>query len=247
MPNVTYTIIPNLGRRPLTLSREQKQAEIDQLRAAFAVSLIKSHAFDGEAIANDLDWLENYGMPAKLVSDGRVKTWIFPQSFEAVQVSHTDNGQWATEPNTHDSIEGFQWLPRDVSDFYKQYRQHFPQVPKFITQGFSQAEAERLQFGNGPGIDFPLGKILRNDPLVNFKTTMPQGIAYVVQGGELAWFKTAEYRAAYPLPLSAPTQPTGPTLPDSTIVAGVRMIITDSSTTDTEKVQSFKQIVGKAR
>jgi hypothetical protein len=246
MPTVTYNIIPNARQFSPNRSREQKLAEVDQLKAAFAVGLIKTNDFDGEAIANDVDWNVNYGMPAAMRNDGRVKTWIYPQAFEAIQVGRDSAGNWSKVANTSDSLSTFEKVPRDVSDFYKLYRSHFQFIPEFVTVQYSKEEAERMQFGDGPAIDFPLGKMLRNDELVNFKPGLPQGIAYdFAPDGNLRWFKIAEYKAAHPFQVTGTIPPVN-AVSDAVIVAGISMVVS-SSLSPAEKVKQFKEILAKAR
>jgi hypothetical protein len=248
-PSVTYNLIPNLRTRPNPTPDSLKHRERTAVKAMLAAGLIKSSAFDGDVVANDLGWLLDYGMKAKLESNGRAKTWIFDRAFEAIQVGHNGDGTWATDANTHDSIEGFQNIPRDVSDFYKKFRTYFHAVPRFVLQQYSEEEAGRLQFGDGPAVDFPLGKMLRNDPLVNFKPAMPQGIAYeIMSDGELYWFKIAEWIAAIPAAPSQPQPgaPAQPPLSDMLVLSSVSQILGGSDSM-AEKVQQLKAVIARAR
>lgn len=244
MPTVTFTEFPNNRQNPANPTTEYLQIQMAQKKAAVAARLISSRPDDGVVIANHYEWDVDYGMPSAKKSDGNVKTWSFPYAFEAVMVARNADGSWATEPNHSRSVEGFQWVSRELGDFYDLYRSHFPQVPKFVTTMFSKEEAERFQFGFGPAVDFPLAQILRNDPLVNFKPTFPPDIAFRVKDGKLEWFKISEYKAVYPLTVTATLAPPS-AAPDNVVLMGVSMIMSGSGT-PAEKVRMLKNMFGVA-
>jgi hypothetical protein len=197
---VTFTPYPDNRRNPMNPSTADLQEQVRRTKAALAVKLISENWQDGIVLANgyqyETEW--NYGPARPFVSDGRVKTWWFNSPIEAVMPGRNPDDSFAVVPNT-DSEPGLQWTTRELQDFYKLYRTHFPMLPKFVLQSFPAEEAGRAQFGNGPALDFPMGKILRNDPTANFRSTFPPGIGFRVNAdGVLEWFKLSEYQKEYP-------------------------------------------------
>lgn len=223
-------------------TQAQYVEEVQRTKAALAVNLI-SRPFDMIVLANGYQYETEYSLgPAWKKSDGNAKTWWANYGFEAVMPARNADDSWATDPNT-DSVEGLQWTTRELQDFYKLYRSHFPVVPKFVLKTFSADEAGRVQFGDGPAMDFPVAKITRNDPTANFRSNFPPDIAFRVKDGVLEWFKISEYKAAYPLTVTATLAPPVE-VPDAVVLMSVSMVLSNSEMTPAEKVARLKQIFG---
>jgi hypothetical protein len=239
--NVTYHTVPNMAQRSLAISQAERDSETQQVKAMMGAKLIVSSPFELVVLANESHAAQDYGF-SPVSKPGAVKTWWGDSAFEGVFVARNADGSWATEP-INDSLEGFQWLTRELSDFYKAYRSHFPKVPKFVTRGIPTDEVQRAQFGPGPAADFPLAKILRDDPTVNFKSTFPQNVGLVVKDGELKWFKLSDYRAAFPINTTLNVPP--PVAQPPLMVMGmVSMIFTNPELSAAQKVEAVKAAVG---
>jgi hypothetical protein len=222
-------------------TKAELEEQIVQTKEALSVKLI-SYPFELVVLANHYEWERDYGMPAYKRSDGNVKTWFGEQSLEAVMPARNADDSWATEPNV-DSVEGLQWTTRELSDFYKLYRSHFPVIPRFVLKTFAAEEVGRCQFGDGPAVDFPLARITRNDPTAHFRSTFPQNIAFRVKDGRLEWFKISEYKAAYPLTVTATLAPPVE-VPDAVLLMSVSMVLGNSALTQAAKVAQLKQMFG---
>lgn len=242
MPEVTYNVYPDNRRRPMVQTLEQYEQEISRVKSALSVKLISENAFDLIVLASGYEYERhhNMGRPWPFVSNGNAKTWWNGgYAFEAVMPGRNPDNSWATEENT-ESVEGLQWTTRELMDFYKAYRSHFPRVPRFATQKFDAVEAGRCQFGDGPAVDFPLAKISRNaDTTANFRTTLPPGIGFKIENDQLLWFKLADYRAAFPITTAA-TVPPPVARPSGVVLMTIGMIYNNPNLSVDDKLAQIK-------
>jgi len=202
MAQVTFNGIPDNARRPFAPTEEFLKNEVKQTQDALSVRLISENDYDMIVLANGYQYerVFNYGPAVPFSSDGRVKTWWNGgQAFEGVFVARNPDGSWACELN-QETIPGMQWATRELYDFYRLRNRDFPCVPKLVTRIIDANEAGRAQFGNGPAADFPLAKILRNDPTANFRSTFPRNVGLRINAlGGLDWFRLDAYDRAYPV------------------------------------------------
>lgn len=243
MPEVKWTPFPDNRRNPMSATWYDYQEQIRRTKAALEVKLIAENAFDMVVLANGFQYETEYNLgPAWKKNDGNAKTWWAPYAFEACMPGRNPDDSFATVQNT-DSDEGLQWTSRELQEFYKLYHSHFPVIPKFVLRQFSMEEAGRAQFGDGPAMDFPLAKVMRNDPTQTLKTTFPRDIAFRVKDGALEWCRISEYKAAYPLTVTA-TIPSANRPPASMIVMSASMILANPETTAEQKVEALRRILG---
>ena len=239
----TYHPLPDPQRRPAEVqSTAAYDAETQRVKAALGVKLIAENWQDLIVLANAEQYIKEGGPgnPWK-VNDGRCKTWFSPYPAEFVFVARNADKTWATVPNT-DSDPGLQWTTRELQDFYKLYRSHFPQIPKFITINVPADEAGRLQFGDGPCADFPLAKVVRNaDTTANFRSTFPPGVGVAVRDGQLVWFRLEEYRKAFPLTITG-TIPPPVAIPDTILLMYVSQIMGNGGNTPAQKVLELRKL-----
>jgi hypothetical protein len=241
---LVFTKFPNMQKRSEKPTAAELDEEIKLIKAALDARLI-SLPFELTVFANQKHFLESLGMlwsPGQdgswVVSNGKAKTWTSYEGFEGVFVEKDSNGNWVTEPVAN-TVEGLQWTSIELYNFYRKYASHFPQVPKFVTKVIAKDEAERLQFGNGQALDFPLCKLLRNDPVVNFKSTLPRDIAFQVRNGELEWFKISDYEKAFPV--SNVQVVPNPNENPKVVLIAIDMFL-KSPMSDAEKVKKIKEI-----
>lgn len=245
MPEVKYYKWPNARKRPMSPTVAFLDEEISNVRAALSVNLIRENKFEMIVMANNREYetVYNYGPAMPFRSDGNVKTWWNSGvGFESVMPAQTEDGSYLTDQNA-DSVEGLQWISPELQKFYKEYFKHFARVPKLILKKFSDEEAGRSQFGNGPTVGFPLAKILRNDPVSNLKSTFPPGIGLKINedDGELYWFKLAEYRAAFPIETLISIPP-AVEVPAGKTLLTIEMIMGNPATTAESKVAAIKAL-----
>jgi hypothetical protein len=239
----TYNPLPDPQRRPAEVQTTAAyDAETQRVKSALGAKLISENAFDLIVLANAEQYIKEGGPgnPWK-VNDGRCKTWFSPYAAEFVFVARNADKTWATVPNT-DSDPGLQWTTRELQDFFKTYRSHFPQIPKFITINVPIEDAFRLQFGDGPCADFPLAKISRNaDTTANFRSTFPPGVGVAVRDAELVWFKLDDYRKAFPINTTTNVPPPV-AIPDTQLLFYVSQITRNGGLTPAQMVLELRKL-----
>lgn len=201
---VVYHNFPDQARRSATPNYD---AEIADLKAALDARLISESPFDIIALANAKHWrlAGSVGIPPS-ANDGKVKTWFYWSPFEAVVVARNPDGSWAEEA-WGESLPGMELVTRELRDFYSAYnasaRPHFPTVPKFVRISVSAEEAGRINFGDGPGSDFPVAKITRQANQSSVLSNFPKDVAFALKDGKLVWFSIEDYKKNFPITVNA--------------------------------------------
>lgn len=233
--DVKYNLWPDYARRSMTPDIE---AEIKNVEGARRAGLIANN-FELIVLANFDHYQRIGGMGIGYhANDGRVKTWYGSFGFQGVFAARAADLSYVTDPYS-DSMRGLEATNRELMDFYKSYGPaHFPRIPRFVVTDVPFSEANRLQFGYGPGADFPVTKIEASG-----QSNFPKDIAFVVkEDGQLYWFRISEYKTAFPITVTASIPSPVQVAPEITLL-GVSMTLANPVMTPTQKVEEIRRIV----